>query len=136
VRKKRPTGLRFSVGQVVRHLRLGFKAVVIGWDESACAPATWMALHYPKLERELEVRGQPNYRLLADMRDTLNYLGPLYVPQDELVVLSKEDFKAAGISAFSNEPIVKHPAITEFFDFYDGKSFTPRPWLRRIYPQG
>lgn len=48
----RPPSLLFSIGQVVRH-RLGFKAVVIGWDEVACAPASWMALRYPRLEREL-----------------------------------------------------------------------------------
>ena len=51
VHQTRPPSLRFSVGQVVRH-RLGLRAVVIGWDEVACAPASWMVLHYPRLERE------------------------------------------------------------------------------------
>ncbi|KAM7538687.1 hypothetical protein Aperf_G00000049757 [Anoplocephala perfoliata] len=132
---KRTSSLRFSIGQVVRH-RLGFKAVVIGWDEFARAPSSWMVLHYPRLERELEVRQQPNYRLLADSKDTLYQIGPLYVPQDELVALTTAELKSVGSNLYSNEPIIHHSTIPEFFDFFDGIKFSPRPWLRRIYPQG
>ncbi|VDM32189.1 unnamed protein product [Hydatigera taeniaeformis] len=135
VHQTRPPSLRFSVGQVVRH-RLGFKAVVIGWDEVACAPASWMVLRYPRLERELEARQQPNYRLLADAKDTLFQLGPVYVTQDELESLSVEELKSETRGLYPHEPIIKHPIIAEFFDFFDGKKFSPRPWLRRIYPRG
>ncbi|KAL5964313.1 hypothetical protein TSMEX_007950 [Taenia solium] len=135
VHHTRPPSLRFSIGQVVRH-RLGFKAVVIGWDEVACAPASWMALRYPRLDRELEARQQPNYRLLADSKDTLFQLGPVYAAQDELKALSAEEFKSESRGLHPHEPIIKHAIISEFFDFFDGKKFSPRPWLRRIYPQG
>ncbi|KAL5105163.1 hypothetical protein TcWFU_003865 [Taenia crassiceps] len=131
----RPPSLQFSVGQVVRH-RLGFKAVVIGWDEVACAPESWMVLRYPRLERELEAREQPNYRLLADSKGTLFQLGPVYAAQDELEALSAEELMSESRGLYPNEPIIKHAIISEFFDFFDGKKFSPRPWLRRIYPQG
>lgn len=52
IHHKRAPSLRFSIGQVVRH-RLGFKAVVIGWDEFARAPSSWLVLLYPRQEREM-----------------------------------------------------------------------------------
>ncbi|EUB57875.1 hypothetical protein EGR_07237 [Echinococcus granulosus] len=135
IHQTRPLSLRFSIGQVVRH-RLGFKAVVIGWDEFACAPASWMVLRYPRLERELEARRQPNYRLLADAKDTIFQLGPVYAAQDELEALSPEELKTETRDLYPHVAVIKHSIIPEFFDFFDGKKFSPRPWLRRIYPQG
>ncbi|KAM3180959.1 hypothetical protein ACTXT7_015288 [Hymenolepis weldensis] len=135
IREKRPYNLKFFIGQVVRH-RLGFKAVVIGWDEFATAPPSWMALHYPRLEREMEVRQQPGYRLLADFKDTLYQIGPIYAPEDELTALTPVELKSAGSKLYPHEPIIHHSTISEFFDYFDGTKFSPRPWLRRIYPQG
>ncbi|VDK39531.1 unnamed protein product [Taenia asiatica] len=126
VHHTRPPSLQFSIGQVVRH-RLGFKAVVIGWDEVACRTLT------PLLSFLTQ---QPNYRLLADSKDTLFQLGPVYAAQDELKALSAEELKSESRGLHPHEPIIKHAIISEFFDFFDGKKFSPRPWLRRIYPQG
>ena len=82
------------------------------------------------------MRQQPNYRLLADAKDTLNQVGPLYVPQDELEALTESELSILSAQVESHESVVHHSLIAEFFDYFDGVRFTPRPWLRRIYPQG
>ncbi|VUZ49906.1 unnamed protein product [Hymenolepis diminuta] len=89
-----------------------------------------MALHYPRLERELEVRQQPSYRLLADFKDTLYQIGPIYAPEDELTALTPVELKSAGSKLYPHEPIIHHSTISEFFDYFDGTKFSPRPWLR------
>lgn len=82
------------------------------------------------------MRQQPNYRLLVDTKDLPYQLGPMYAAQDELVALTPAELKAASSQLSPYESVIKHPIISEFFDFFDGKKFSPRPWLRRIYPQG
>merc|ERR1719436_2027717 len=41
-RDARPPHVQFRVGQVVKHKRWGYRGVIIGWDETARAPASWI----------------------------------------------------------------------------------------------
>lgn len=41
-RDPRPPHIKYHVGQVVRHKIHKYRAVIIGWDETAKAPEWWL----------------------------------------------------------------------------------------------
>lgn len=45
-RSPRPSRVRFRVGQVIRHKRFDLIGVIIGWDERAHAPSSWIERNY------------------------------------------------------------------------------------------
>lgn len=49
-RAPRPSKVSFKVGQVVRHKQLDLVGVIIGWDERAKAPTTWIQRNYVQEE--------------------------------------------------------------------------------------
>jgi len=82
-RDARPPHIQFRVGQVVKHKRWGYRGVIIGWDETARAPASWLEEMH---KGNPTWRGQPNYAVLVDTRDRP---APqiTYVPQENLEVV-------------------------------------------------
>jgi len=82
-RDARPPHVQFRVGQVVKHKRWGYRGVIIGWDETARAPASWLEEMH---KGNPTWRGQPNYAVLVDTRDRP---APqiTYVPQENLEVV-------------------------------------------------
>jgi len=116
-RDARPPHVLFRVGQVVKHKRWGYRGVIIGWDETARAPASWIAEMH---KGNPEWRGQPNFAILVDTRDRP---APqiTYVPQDNLEVLKHTK--------------ILHPSTEDYFENFDGSQYLPRPWLRTVYPR-
>ncbi|XP_030850799.1 uncharacterized protein LOC100888448 isoform X3 [Strongylocentrotus purpuratus] len=47
-RSPRPRHVKFRIGQVVRHKRLGYRGVIVGWDLTAKAPAQWLSDNIPR----------------------------------------------------------------------------------------
>lgn len=45
-RAPRPSRVLYRVGQVIRHKHLDLVGVIIGWDERAMAPASWIDRNY------------------------------------------------------------------------------------------
>lgn len=45
-RAPRPSSVHFRVGQVVKHKQLDLKGVIIGWDDRAQAPNSWLHRNY------------------------------------------------------------------------------------------
>ncbi|VDN40309.1 unnamed protein product [Dibothriocephalus latus] len=138
VRKTHAPKVRFQIGDVVQHRKLGCLGVVVGWDEVARAPALWMAMRYPDLQQEIRIREQPNFRVLLDSRATLYELNPIYVAQEDLNAASSTG-KAGGKKPRSSDDDtlpIKHSLLPEYFDYFESDKFIPRPWLRRIYPRG
>jgi len=116
-RTYRSPDIKFHVGQVVTHKYFKYKGIIFGWDETARAPANWIA--------ELDLKNKtwkniPNYAVMVDTRDMLT---PhiTYVPQDNIKVIT-------------NTHII-HPLIEHYFENFDGIRYIPRPWLQEIYPQ-
>lgn len=116
-RDARPPHVRFRVGQVVKHKRFGYRGVIIGWDETARAPASWLQeMHKGNPDWRL----QPNFAILVDTRDRP---APqiTYVPQDNLEVIKHTK--------------ILHPSTDDYFENFDGSQYLPRPWLRTVYPR-
>jgi len=114
-RETRPPNVKFRVGQVVKHLRFGYKGVIIGWDETARAPEDWLKEMH---KNHKEWRKQPNYALLVDTRDrTVPQI--TYVPQENIKVIQHTK--------------ILHPSVENYFENFDGSQYLPRPWLRSIY---
>ncbi|XP_045615384.1 uncharacterized protein [Procambarus clarkii] len=116
-RNIRPQGLKWRIGQVVKHNLWGYKAVIIGWDPKSKAPEEWISKMHQDNKHWKE---QPNYALLVDTGDR-EAAQITYVPQE-------------NISPILNHE-VKHPDLNQYFDFYDGAQYIPGPWLRAIYPR-
>jgi len=45
--------VKFRIGQVIRHKIHGYRAVIIGWDETARAPEQWLKEHSVNRERSI-----------------------------------------------------------------------------------
>jgi len=116
-RDARPPHVQFRVGQVVKHKRWGYRGVIIGWDETARAPASWLEEMH---KGNPTWRGQPNYAVLVDTRDRP---APqiTYVPQENLEVVK--------------HTAILHPSTEDYFENFDGSQYLPRPWLRTVYPR-
>jgi len=116
-RDARPPHVNFRVGQVVKHKRWGYRGVIIGWDETARAPASWIEeMHKGSPDWRL----QPNFAILVDTRDRP---APqiTYVPQENLEVVKHTK--------------ILHPSTDDYFENFDGSQYLPRPWLRTVYPR-
>jgi len=116
-RDARPPHIQFRVGQVIKHKRWGYRGVIIGWDETARAPASWLEEMH---KGNPTWRGQPNYAVLVDTRDRP---APqiTYVPQENLEVVK--------------HTAILHPSTEDYFENFDGSQYLPRPWLRTVYPR-
>jgi len=114
-RDTRPPNVKYRVGQVIKHLRWGYRGVIIGWDETARAPEAWIREMH-KSNRDWS--RQPNYAILVDTRDrTAPQI--TYVPQENIEVVKHTK--------------VLHPSVEDYFEHFDGSQYLPRPWLRSIY---
>jgi hemimethylated DNA binding protein len=111
--------MQYRVGQVIKHRRFNYRAVIIGWDERPKAPKGWFAGVVPEDEMADYVN-QPFYSVLIDTRDRAPQT--TYIPQANIEVL----------------PYTKiiHPSIDDYFENFDSlsSSYQMRPWLKRIYP--
>ncbi|XP_064628379.1 uncharacterized protein LOC135487980 [Lineus longissimus] len=117
-RSPRPSHVKFRVGQVIRHKRWGYRGIIIGWDETAKAPESWLQQNHPPGKGHW--RQHPNYSVLVDTRDRMQPQ-TTYVAEENMDVVS--DTK------------VIHPEIDDYFENYDGAQYIPRPWLREVYPR-
>eukprot|EP00088_Acartia_fossae_P063257 TRINITY_DN7699_c0_g1_i2.p1 TRINITY_DN7699_c0_g1~~TRINITY_DN7699_c0_g1_i2.p1 ORF type:complete len:233 (-),score=26.53 TRINITY_DN7699_c0_g1_i2:252-950(-) len=114
-RDTRPPNVKYRVGQVIKHLRFGYRGVIIGWDETARAPEAWIKEMH---KNHKEWRKQPNYAILVDTRDR-QVPQITYVPQENLEVIRHAK--------------ILHPSVEDYFEYFDGSQYLPRPWLRSIY---
>ena len=51
LRSPRADYVKFRIGQVIRHKIDGYRAVIIGWDETARAPNQWLRENSVSAER-------------------------------------------------------------------------------------
>ncbi|KAL3997221.1 hemimethylated DNA binding domain protein [Acanthocheilonema viteae] len=114
-RDPRPPYVKYRVGDVVRHKIHGYRGVIIGWDEKAVAPQSWLDKTHKGRKEWSEM---PNYSVIIDTRDRL-------IPQLAYVV--EENIELG-------EGRIFHPLVKNYFEAFDGKHYTSRPWHKKVYP--
>jgi len=103
----RDTEPRFGAGDLVRHVRYGYRGVVVAFDERCQASEAW----YKKNQTQ-PVREQPWYHVLVDGSNHTTYAAQTSLEPDA----SKEQ--------------IEHPLVPLFFEaFHDGRyERNDRPW--------
>ncbi|XP_071956112.1 uncharacterized protein [Antedon mediterranea] len=117
-RIKRPAEVKFRIGQVIRHKLWGYRGIIVGWDETAQAPESWIQEMHPKDKPHW--RNMPNYSILVDTRDVSSAAVTTYIPQE-------------NIELIGNMKII-HPDVDDYFEGFDGTRYLARPWLKHVYP--
>jgi heat shock protein HspQ len=87
---------KFEAGQMVRHLRYGYRGVVVAFDTECRAPQSWY-----ESNRTQPLRQQPWYHVLVHGSSTATYAAQDSLEADDSV-----------------EPI-RHPLLEIFFDAFD-----------------
>lgn len=88
---------RFAPGDLVRHRRYGYRAVVVAFDLECRASGSWYASNQTQPPRD-----QPWYHLLVHRHDHTTYAAQSNLEADA-----------------SGEPI-EHPLLQHFFDGFEG----------------
>lgn len=114
-RRNRPEKVKYRVGQVFKHKWLGYHGVIIGWDEHAKAPDQWLDEHGGRENLIF----QPHYAVLPDKREST--LARDYVNQDDIEIVASRK--------------IMNDFITDYFEDSDGTLYSPRPFLRELYPE-
>ena len=109
-------GVKYRIGQVIKHKKYGYRGVIIGWDKTTKAPDFWIYANHLKPDW----RHQPNYSVLVDVNDRSD-VQTTYVVEENLEIISGSQ--------------VEHPEIDDFFSHFDGAQYHPRPWLKELYPR-
>ena len=95
-------GARFGVGQLVVHLRFGYRGVVVDVDPCFELSEEW----YEQVARSRPPRDAPWYHVLVHEGDQMTYVAERHLRAD-----------------LSRDP-VSHPLLSEFFDgFESGRYF-------------
>lgn len=87
---------KFSIGQVVHHLRFDYRGVIVDVDATFQGTDEW----YDEVARSRPPRDQPWYHVLVDDTASTTYVAERHLEADD-----------------SGEAI-RHPMLGEFFDSY------------------
>jgi heat shock protein HspQ len=98
---------RFQPGQLVRHVRYGYRGVVVEVDSCCRAPDAWY-----QANRTQPDRSQPWYHVLVHGGGNVTYAAQ------------------TSLSADPSAAPIDHPLIDAFFDAFDGNTYArnDRPW--------
>eukprot|EP00747_Dinoflagellata_sp_TGD_P185262 gnl/TRDRNA2_/TRDRNA2_41712_c0_seq1.p1 gnl/TRDRNA2_/TRDRNA2_41712_c0~~gnl/TRDRNA2_/TRDRNA2_41712_c0_seq1.p1 ORF type:complete len:230 (-),score=26.73 gnl/TRDRNA2_/TRDRNA2_41712_c0_seq1:213-902(-) len=110
-RSTRSSLVQFCVGDVVRHTHWGYKAIVVGWDEFAKVPESWIDKNNWEDYNEADDPGRagggahwrtvPNYSLLVDRKGHTTYVAQTNLVGDSgPLVLSSTSLLQHGLTAF------------------------------------
>jgi len=91
-------GPRFSVGQVIYHLKANYRGVIVGIDLTFGLTEEW----YDTVARSCPPKDRPWYRVLVDGASTETYVAERHLALDH-----------------TGEPI-SHPLVGLFFDEFMG----------------
>lgn len=98
---------KYQPGQLVRHVRYGYRGVVVDVDLFCQAPAAWYQANQTQPDRQ-----QPWYHVLVHGGANVTYAAQSSLRADD-----------------SCEPI-DHPLVDEYFDAFDGEKYlrSSRSW--------
>eukprot|EP00040_Diaphanoeca_grandis_P019939 m.105653 g.105653 ORF g.105653 m.105653 type:complete len:229 (-) comp27667_c0_seq1:147-833(-) len=115
-------GVKFRLGQIVRHKHKKYKAIIIGWDRHANAPQSWLSKH---VDADLQL--EPMYSLLVDNK-AQNLPGQkVYITQNALEI--EEDVQECRN--------FRHAKLPQMFTSYYQRMqiWLPIKKLKRSYPK-
>jgi heat shock protein HspQ len=95
--------IRFSVGELVRHARFGYRGVVAGWDRRCRADHGWYSSNRTQPDRD-----QPWYHVLVH-----GGIHTTYVAEENL-------------EAYPGGEQVVHPWTKELFESFGAGHYVPR----------
>ena len=94
------TTCRFSIGQLIHHLRFDYRGVIIDVDASFQGSEDW----YEQMAKSKPPKEKPWYHVLVDQSPTITYVAERNLEEDS-----------------SNQPIL-HPLVDDYFSrFEEGK---------------
>jgi len=95
---------RFSVGQMVHHIKFGYRGVIADVDPVFSASEEW----YEQVARSRPPRDQPWYHVLVDGAEHTTYVAERHL---ELDASGKE---------------IEHPLVGDLFEIFDGDRYRSR----------
>ena len=96
--------IRFAVGEIVEHLRFGYRGVVYGVDPEFSLSPEW----YEEVARSRPPKERPWYHLLVD--------GAHHTT----------DVAERHLGSSADKSQVDHPLLGQYFESYDGRRYQPR----------
>lgn len=112
--------VKYSVGQIFRHRRRGYLAVIYGWDPYCRMQEQWITMN--QVDRLPNGRNQPFYNVLVEDESTR------YVAEENVVLLSPGEIGEEHVNAFPIE-------IGKWFKRYDAETGTFVSNVRDEYPE-
>ena len=94
---------KYSVGQLVSHMRYGYRGVVAGWDPECQANDDWYFGN-----RSQPARGQPWYHVLVHGGEHSTYVAE------------------ENLEPYAGGEQVMHPMTKEIFSSFSGGRYQPR----------
>lgn len=98
---------RFNVGQLVRHLKFGYRGVIYGVDAEFGLSEEW----YEEVARSRPPKDQPWYHVLVDDAAHSTYVAERH------------------LEASTDLRQISHPALGQLFRGFDGERYLPRQTL-------
>jgi heat shock protein HspQ len=95
---------RFEVGQIVKHLKFGYRGVVFGVDPEFALSADW----YEAVARSRPPRDQPWYHVMVDGARHTTYVAERHLIES------------------ADRSQVAHPQLGDWFESYDGTRYRMR----------
>ena len=95
---------RFFVGQLVDHLKFGYRGVVFGVDPEFSLTDEW----YDNVAKSRPPKDQPWYQVMVDGASNTTYVAERHLQ-------ASEDFTQ-----------IDNPYLGEFFGGFDGRKYLPR----------
>ena len=120
-RTGKPDNVEFSIGQVVKHKRYGYRGVLVGWDKVCSAPKEWQeAMRIDQLQ---DKDGQAFYHTLVDTRDRPGEPQRTYMA-------------AENVQLHPEQGPVNRPEVESHFFAFDPLRghYIPKEGLRAFYP--
>ena len=95
---------KYTVGQIVHHLKVGYRGVVFGVDAEFSLSEEW----YENVALSRPPKDRPWYHVLVDGATHTTYVAERHLESSR--ELSQID----------------HPLLGQFFESYDGRGYQPR----------
>ncbi len=95
---------RFFVGQLVEHLKFGYRGVVFGVDPEFSLTEEW----YEQVAKSRPPKDQPWYEVMVDGASNTTYVAQRHLQ-------ASEDFSQ-----------ISNPFLGRYFGGFDGRKYVPR----------
>ncbi len=95
---------RFTVGQIVDHVRFGYRGVIFDVDPIFCGTEEW----YEQVARSSPPRDAPWYHVMPDQSEHTTY-----VAERHLIIAT-------------DTSELQHPLLTELLSGYEGGQYSPK----------